>query len=199
MSKQPLPAPTASAVGPCPTVIQIVGRTGTGSLPSTIAPPDHPQKVPFALVQNVWEHHRQTLNIGAIRESIGSYSFNVVIVSKKDGSIRFCIDYRKLNHRTVKGAYAISCTDDRVHPQRRREERVVLPEVLLLLRWPLRSALRSKLLHFLMKLQHQRQSQSNSFRNMPFLLRIDVKLSINSFASIKIVHVMHRLPLSWTV
>ena len=36
------PAPTASAVGPCPTVIQIVGRPGTGSLPSTIAPPDHP-------------------------------------------------------------------------------------------------------------------------------------------------------------
>ena len=43
MSKQPPPAPTASAVGPCPTVIQIVGRPGTGSLPSTIAPPDHPQ------------------------------------------------------------------------------------------------------------------------------------------------------------
>ena len=39
MSKQPPPAPTASAVGPCPTVIQIVGRLGTGSLPSTIALP----------------------------------------------------------------------------------------------------------------------------------------------------------------
>ena len=43
MSKQPPPAPTASAVGPCPTVIQIVGRPGTGSLPSTFAPPDHPR------------------------------------------------------------------------------------------------------------------------------------------------------------
>ena len=29
MSKQPPPAPTASAVGPCPTVNQIVGRPGT--------------------------------------------------------------------------------------------------------------------------------------------------------------------------
>ena len=29
MSKQPPPAPTASAVGPCPTIIQIVGRPGT--------------------------------------------------------------------------------------------------------------------------------------------------------------------------
>ena len=42
MSKQPPPAPPASAADPCPTVIQIVGRPGTGSLPSTIAPPDHP-------------------------------------------------------------------------------------------------------------------------------------------------------------
>ena len=42
MSKQPPPAPTASAVGPCPTIIQIEGHPGTGSVPSTIAPPDHP-------------------------------------------------------------------------------------------------------------------------------------------------------------
>ena len=40
MSKPLPPAPTASAIGPCPTVIKIVGRPGTGSLPSTIAPPD---------------------------------------------------------------------------------------------------------------------------------------------------------------
>ena len=39
MSKQPPPASTASAVGPCPTEIQIVGRPGTGSLP---APSHHP-------------------------------------------------------------------------------------------------------------------------------------------------------------
>ena len=48
MSKQPPPAPTASAIGPCPTVIEIVGRPGTGSLPRTIAPPDHP------LVRRCW-------------------------------------------------------------------------------------------------------------------------------------------------
>ena len=29
MSKQPPPAPTANAIGPCPTIIQIVGRPGT--------------------------------------------------------------------------------------------------------------------------------------------------------------------------
>ena len=41
MSKQHPPAPTTSAIGPCPTIIQIVGN-GTGSLPMTIAPPDYP-------------------------------------------------------------------------------------------------------------------------------------------------------------
>ena len=29
-------APTASAIGPCPTVIKIVGRPSTGRLPSTL-------------------------------------------------------------------------------------------------------------------------------------------------------------------
>ena len=42
MSKQHPPAPTASTVGPCPTIIQIVGHPGTGRLPRAIAPPDHP-------------------------------------------------------------------------------------------------------------------------------------------------------------
>ena len=42
MSKQPPPAPIASAIGPCPTTIKTVGRHGTGSLPRTIEPPDHP-------------------------------------------------------------------------------------------------------------------------------------------------------------
>ena len=42
MSKPPPPAPTACAIGPCPTIIQSAGRPDTGSLPRTIAPPDHP-------------------------------------------------------------------------------------------------------------------------------------------------------------
>ena len=44
------PAPTASAIGPCPTIIQIVGRPGTGILLRTIAPPDHPLIVGWLVV-----------------------------------------------------------------------------------------------------------------------------------------------------
>ena len=59
MSKQPPPAPTASAVDPCPTVIKIVGRPSTGSLPSTFAPPDHPhrfEKIQHVLGMNFKQH-----------------------------------------------------------------------------------------------------------------------------------------------
>ena len=52
MSKQPPSAPTARAIGPCPTIIQIVGRPGSGSLPKTIAPPDHPPHHPTTHVWN---------------------------------------------------------------------------------------------------------------------------------------------------
>ena len=55
MSKQPPPAPTASAVGPCPTIIKSVGRPGTGSLPRTIAPPDHPRQRGRSAVSAHWD------------------------------------------------------------------------------------------------------------------------------------------------
>ena len=58
MSKQPPPAPTASAVGPCPTVIKIVGRPGTGSSHSTFAPPDHPRSTLKIRQNGGWEARR---------------------------------------------------------------------------------------------------------------------------------------------
>jgi transposase InsO family protein len=39
----------------------------------------------------------------------------VVIVRKKDGTIRFCIDFRKLNNRTIKDAYAIPRIENTLH------------------------------------------------------------------------------------
>ena len=44
MSKQPPPAPTTGAGGPALLLSKLVVRPDTGSLPSTIAPPDHPQQ-----------------------------------------------------------------------------------------------------------------------------------------------------------
>ena len=61
MSKQPPPASTASAIGPCPTFTQIVGRPDTRSLPSTVAPPDHPQLFKQLIDVILWLMHVKIL------------------------------------------------------------------------------------------------------------------------------------------
>ena len=71
MSKQPPPAPTTSAVGPCPTVNQIVGRPGlAASLPSAIAPPDHPLDL-TKLNERV---KRENFPLPAIDQTLGQLS-----------------------------------------------------------------------------------------------------------------------------
>ena len=52
---------------------------------------------------------------GANQESKSPWSSNVVIVRKKDGNIRFCFDFRKLNQRTIKDAYTIPRIEDTLH------------------------------------------------------------------------------------
>lgn len=55
----------------------------------------------------VKQHLRELLDAGIIRESESPFASPIVLVCKKDGSIRLCIDYRKLNLRTIRDAYAL--------------------------------------------------------------------------------------------
>ena len=54
------------------------------------------------------------LDDAAIRPSKSPYSSNVVLLRKKDGSLRFCIDFRTLNSRTIKDAYTLPRIDDTI-------------------------------------------------------------------------------------
>ena len=71
-----------------------------------------PVKVPHRRIlphqwNEVREYMRKAIDQGIIRESSSPYASAVVLVRKRDGRLRLCVDYRALNAKTHKDAYAL--------------------------------------------------------------------------------------------
>ena len=50
---------------------------------------------------------QKMIDHGIVEPSNSEFSSPPVLVRKKDGTVRFCIDYRKLNEATVKDSYPL--------------------------------------------------------------------------------------------
>ena len=59
------------------------------------------------LLEEVWQNIQDMLDGGAIHPSQSPWCNTVVLVRKKDGTLRFCIDFRRLNAQTKKDAYPL--------------------------------------------------------------------------------------------
>ena len=64
-------------------------------------------RIPPSMYETVRQHVKDMLAAGVIRESKSPFTSPVVLAKKKDNSLRFCIDYRRLNARTVKDSFAL--------------------------------------------------------------------------------------------
>ena len=64
-------------------------------------------RIPPPQLDEVCAHLKMMLDAGVIRLSNSPWCNAVVLVRKKDGSLRFCIDFRRLNSLTVKDSYPL--------------------------------------------------------------------------------------------
>ncbi|KAL0151937.1 hypothetical protein M9458_052744 [Cirrhinus mrigala] len=96
---------------------------GQGSEPSIRSALDHvdmggtPEQQPYRRVplnqyQEVREHITKLLKKGVIQKSVSAYASPVVLVRKADGSLRLCVDYRKLYAKTRHDAFPLPRIDE---------------------------------------------------------------------------------------
>ncbi|RUS77136.1 hypothetical protein EGW08_015092 [Elysia chlorotica] len=68
------------------------------------------RRIPPAHLKEVEAHLEDLLRRGIIRPSFSRYAAPIVVVRKKDGSLRLCCDYRK--HKTRRDSFPLPRTDE---------------------------------------------------------------------------------------
>ncbi|CAG2184615.1 unnamed protein product [Mytilus edulis] len=70
------------------------------------------RRIPPSQYEEVKTHIKDLLAKNIIKESISPYAAPIVVARKKDQSIRLCVDYRKLNLKTVRDAFPLPRIDE---------------------------------------------------------------------------------------
>ena len=92
-----------------------MGHTNTTKHKIVLKDPDTPpfkehfHRIPPPQLDEVREHLKLMLDVGVIQPSNSPWCNAVILVWKKDGSLHFCIDFRKLNSLTVKDSHPLPC------------------------------------------------------------------------------------------
>ena len=71
-----------------------------------------PRRTPFALRKKIEEMIQEMLERGVVTYSHSPWASPVVLVAKKDGTTRFCVDYRRLNSITRMDTFPLPRIDD---------------------------------------------------------------------------------------
>ncbi|KAK6169384.1 hypothetical protein SNE40_020450 [Patella caerulea] len=71
------------------------------------------RRIPPGMYEEVNDHLQDLMEAGIIRKSHSPYASPIVLARKKDSSLRMCVDYRMLNKKTIRDAYATNRGDVR--------------------------------------------------------------------------------------
>ena len=82
---------------------------GTGEAPPRAS---HPYRIPNKLKEGVRQEIEKLVDLGIVVPSTSPWASPVVPVPKKDGSVRVCIDYRKLNSVTIADPYYMTTLEE---------------------------------------------------------------------------------------
>ena len=72
------------------------------------------RRVPPSMFSEVRNHINQLLDTNVIRKCHSPWASNIVLVRKKDSSLRLCVDYRQLNSLTIKDTLALPRVEELV-------------------------------------------------------------------------------------
>ena len=71
-----------------------------------------PYRLPYAYREQVRKELDEMLDSGIIEKSTSEWASPIVLVKKKDGTLRMCVDYRRLNSVSQVDAYPMPRIDD---------------------------------------------------------------------------------------